>query len=92
MKNKTATECWTISRSELDMFIVYYTVYYIHKRITITFQELSSDQVIMLMITSMIESIICYNISFRRVNLRLNPKKIDTKGFLMDSGRICHVN
>ena len=25
----------------------------------------------------------------RRVNLRLNPKKIDTKGFLMDSGRIC---
>ena len=27
----------------------------------------------------------------RRVNLRLNPKKIDIKGFLMDSGRICHV-
>ena len=29
--------------------------------------------------------------SNRRVNLRLNPKKIDTKGFLTDSGRICHV-
>ena len=27
----------------------------------------------------------------RRVNLRLNPKQIDTKGFLTDSGRICHV-
>ena len=24
--------------------------------------------------------------------LRLNPNKIDTKGFLTDSGRICHVN
>ena len=28
---------------------------------------------------------------FRQVNLRLNPKKIDTKGFLTDSGRICRV-
>ena len=28
--------------------------------------------------------------NYRRVNLRLNPKKIDTKGFLTDSGRICH--
>ena len=27
----------------------------------------------------------------RRVNLSLNPNKIDTKGFLTDSGRICHV-
>ena len=28
---------------------------------------------------------------YRRVNLRLNPKKIDTKGFWTDSGRICRV-
>ena len=28
---------------------------------------------------------------YRRVNLRLNPKQIDTKGFLTDSCRICHV-
>ena len=28
----------------------------------------------------------------RRVNLRLNQKKMDTKVLLVDSGRICHVN
>ena len=28
---------------------------------------------------------------FRRVNLRLNPQKIDTKGFLTEFGRFCHV-
>ena len=27
----------------------------------------------------------------KRVNLRLTPKQIDTKGFLTDFGRICHV-
>ncbi len=27
-----------------------------------------------------------------RVNLRLNPTKIHTKGFLTDFGRICHVH
>ena len=30
-------------------------------------------------------------LSFRRVNLRLNLNQIDTKVFLTDSGRICHV-
>ena len=34
---------------------------------------------------------VCQGWQTRRVNLRLNPKKIDTKGFLTDSGRMCHV-
>ena len=45
------------------------------------------DQLLLMFNSSAMHNALCN----RRVNLRLNQQQIDTKGFLTDFGRFCHV-